>query len=121
MPSFSRSRITGRCARRFRRVLLRCSSATIRCEGDIMHRDKYSAMPFSPIDEVLEELRSGRLTVVCDDEDRENEGDLVCPAESITPEKVNFMLRFGRGTLCVALTRARCDRLGRAPPVAVEN
>src|ERR1041384_8879917 len=77
--------------------------------------------PFSPIDEILEELRAGRMIVLCDDEDRENEGDLVCAAEMITPEMVNFMLRYGRGTLCVPLTRARCERLGLAPQVAVNN
>jgi 3,4-dihydroxy 2-butanone 4-phosphate synthase/GTP cyclohydrolase II len=86
-----------------------------------MHSTEIDVGPFSPIDEILEDLRAGRMIVLCDDEDRENEGDLICAAESITPEKVNFMLRFGRGTLCVALTRARCERLGFAPQVAVNN
>src|SRR5215813_5177342 len=76
---------------------------------------------FCTIDEALAELRAGRIVVLCDDEDRENEGDLICPAELITPEKVNFMLRFGRGTLCVALTRSRCERLQLAPQVAINN
>ncbi len=71
--------------------------------------------PFAPIEEILEELRAGNLIVLVDDEDRENEGDLVCPAEHITPEKVNFMLKHGRGTLCVALTRARCEQLQLEP------
>jgi 3,4-dihydroxy 2-butanone 4-phosphate synthase/GTP cyclohydrolase II len=74
--------------------------------------------PFSPIDEILAELRQGRLIVLVDDEDRENEGDLVCPAQAITPDKVNFMLKYGRGTLCVAVTHARCQRLHLAPQVA---
>lgn len=77
--------------------------------------------PFSPIEEILEELRQGNLIVLVDDEDRENEGDLVCAAEKITPEKVNFMLRYGRGTLCVPLTRARCDRLQLLPQTAVNS
>ena len=77
--------------------------------------------PFSPIDEILEELRQGRLIVLVDDEDRENEGDLVCAAESATPDKINFMLRHGRGTLCVPLTRTRCDRLNFHPQVPVNN
>jgi len=73
--------------------------------------------PFSPIDEVLAELRQGKLIILVDDEDRENEGDLVCPAQAITPEKVNFMLKYGRGTLCVALTQSRCKRLQLTPQV----
>ncbi len=76
---------------------------------------------FSPIEEILDELRSGRFIILVDDEDRENEGDLVCPAELITPEKVNFMLRFGRGTLCVALTRTRCEQLGLPPQFPVNT
>ncbi|GMU82295.1 MAG: riboflavin biosynthesis protein RibBA [Planctomycetota bacterium] len=76
------------------------------------------ASPFSPIDEILDELRHGRMIVLCDDEDRENEGDLILPAEFATPDAVNFMLKYGRGTLCVALSRSRCDRLGLAPQVA---
>jgi len=77
--------------------------------------------PFSPIEEILAELRSGRLIVLVDDEDRENEGDLVCAAEFITPEKVNFMLKHGRGTLCVPLTRARCQRLQLQPQTPVNT
>jgi 3,4-dihydroxy 2-butanone 4-phosphate synthase/GTP cyclohydrolase II len=76
---------------------------------------------FSPIDEILVELRAGRFIVLVDDEDRENEGDLVCPAELITPEKVNFMLRYGRGTLCVALSRARCEQLGLPPQSPINS
>lgn len=73
---------------------------------------------FSPIDEILDELRAGRLIVLVDDEERENEGDLVCPAQAVTPETVNFMLRHGRGTLCVALTQSRCKRLALTPQVS---
>jgi 3,4-dihydroxy 2-butanone 4-phosphate synthase / GTP cyclohydrolase II len=75
---------------------------------------------FSSIDAVLTELRQGRLIVLVDDEGRENEGDLVCAAQLITPDKVNFMLRHGRGTLCAPLTQARCRRL-QLPPQVVEN
>ncbi|MCK4342985.1 MAG: GTP cyclohydrolase II [Phycisphaerae bacterium] len=74
--------------------------------------------PFSPIEEILDELRHGNLIVLVDDEDRENEGDLVCPAQAVTAEKVNFMLTHGRGTLCVALTQARCRRLHLTPQVS---
>ncbi len=84
-------------------------------------RPAAAAAPFAPIDDILEELRAGRMVILCDDEDRENEGDLVCPAELITPEKVNFMLRHGRGTLCVALTRGRCEQLQFHPQTVVNN
>ncbi|QOJ15348.1 MAG: bifunctional 3,4-dihydroxy-2-butanone-4-phosphate synthase/GTP cyclohydrolase II [Planctomycetia bacterium] len=77
--------------------------------------------PFSPIPEILDELRAGRMIVLVDDEDRENEGDLVLPAEFATPEAINFMLRFGRGTLCVALSAARCAKLGLGPQAPVNT
>jgi 3,4-dihydroxy 2-butanone 4-phosphate synthase/GTP cyclohydrolase II len=77
--------------------------------------------PFANIDEALEELRRGNLIVLCDEQDRENEGDLVCPAQAVTPEKINFMLRHGRGTLCVPLTRSRCERLHFQPQVSVNT
>lgn len=68
-------------------------------------------MPFASIPEALEELRAGRMLVVVDDEDRENEGDLTCAAEKITPEIINFMATHGRGLICLALTPERCDEL----------
>lgn len=68
--------------------------------------------PFSPIDEILDELRAGRMVVVTDDENRENEGDLVIAAEKITPEAVNFMVRQAAGYMFVSLTNDDCDRLG---------
>src|SRR5687767_4162781 len=72
-------------------------------------------MPFSPIPEILEELKAGRMIVLVDDEDRENEGDLVIPGEKITPDGMNFILREGRGTVCMALTGETCDRLRLHP------
>ncbi len=77
--------------------------------------------PFRPIDEILTELREGRMIVLVDDEDRENEGDLILPAEHATPDKINFMLRYGRGTLCAALSRGRCEQLNFHPQVAQNN
>jgi 3,4-dihydroxy 2-butanone 4-phosphate synthase/GTP cyclohydrolase II len=65
----------------------------------------------SPIGEILDDLRQGRAVILVDDEDRENEGDLVCAAELATPELINFMTRHTPGYLCVALTAADCDRL----------
>jgi len=69
----------------------------------------------NPIDEILDELRAGRMIVLVDDESRENEGDLVCAAEKATPELVNFMIRHGRGLICVPMTGARADELGLHP------
>jgi 3,4-dihydroxy 2-butanone 4-phosphate synthase/GTP cyclohydrolase II len=68
-------------------------------------------MTLSPIERALAEIRAGRMIVVVDDEDRENEGDLVCAADCVTPEIINFMLRHGRGMICLALTPEDCDRL----------
>lgn len=70
---------------------------------------------FSEIPEVLEELRQGRMIVLVDDEDRENEGDLVAAAELTTPQTVNFMATHGRGMICLTLTEERCDQLGLYP------
>src|SRR5512145_250842 len=63
------------------------------------------------IDEILEDLRGGRMVVIMDDEDRENEGDLVMAATLVRPEDVNFMARYGRGLICLTLTRDRCRQL----------
>ena len=68
-------------------------------------------IPFSIVEEALEEIRQGRQIVLVDDEDRENEGDLAMAAEKITPEAVNFMAKNGRGLVCLALTEERCDEL----------
>jgi 3,4-dihydroxy 2-butanone 4-phosphate synthase/GTP cyclohydrolase II len=87
----------------------------------VRESQRSSSHSFSPIEEILDELRAGRLIVLVDDEDRENEGDLVCAAEKVTSETVNFMLRYGRGTLCVPLTRARCEQLHLAPQTATNT
>ena len=73
------------------------------------------SVQFSEIAEALEELRQGKMIVLVDDEDRENEGDLVCAAEKVTPEIINFMATFGRGLICLPLTAAKCDSLGLYP------
>ncbi|MEM9166145.1 MAG: 3,4-dihydroxy-2-butanone-4-phosphate synthase, partial [Planctomycetota bacterium] len=77
--------------------------------------------PFSPIEEILAELRAGRMIVLTDDEDRENEGDLVLPAQHVTPEAITFMLSVARGYLCLSLTEADCDRLELTPQSAVNT
>jgi 3,4-dihydroxy 2-butanone 4-phosphate synthase/GTP cyclohydrolase II len=68
--------------------------------------------PFATIEEAIEDIRAGRMVVVCDDEDRENEGDLTLAAQFATPEAINFMAKEGRGLICLALTPERCDELG---------
>jgi 3,4-dihydroxy 2-butanone 4-phosphate synthase / GTP cyclohydrolase II len=68
--------------------------------------------PFSTIEEAIEDIRSGKMVVVCDAEDRENEGDLTLAAQFATPEAINFMAKEGRGLICLALEPSRCDELG---------
>ena len=70
------------------------------------------ASPFATIEEAIEEIRAGRFVVVCDDADRENEGDLTIAAQFVTPEAVNFMAMHGRGLICLCLPAERCDELG---------
>ncbi len=74
----------------------------------------------SPVPELVAELAAGRMVILVDEEDRENEGDLVLAADHVTPEAVNFMARFGRGLICLTLTRAHCERL-QLPPMATRN
>ncbi len=77
-------------------------------------------MPISPIPELVAELAAGRMVILVDEEDRENEGDLVLAAEHVTPEAINFMARHARGLICLTLTRERCERL-HLPPMASRN
>ncbi|MEQ8356816.1 MAG: 3,4-dihydroxy-2-butanone-4-phosphate synthase [Kiloniellaceae bacterium] len=74
----------------------------------------------SPIEEVIEEARNGRMFILVDDESRENEGDLVIPAQMATPDAINFMARYGRGLICLAMTRERIEELG-LPLMASKN
>ena len=74
--------------------------------------EEQASSPFSPIEEAIEEVRRGRMVVVCDDESRENEGDLTLAAQFATPEAINFMAKHGRGLICLALTDERCNELG---------
>jgi len=68
-------------------------------------------MSFHSIEDILDDLRAGRMVIIVDDEDRENEGDLLMLAEKVRPEDINFMARYGRGLICLTLTRDRCERL----------
>ncbi|HEX7289772.1 MAG TPA: 3,4-dihydroxy-2-butanone-4-phosphate synthase, partial [Conexibacter sp.] len=67
--------------------------------------------PFATVEEAIEDIRQGKMVVVCDDEDRENEGDLTIAAEKVTPEVINFMARYGRGLICLPMTGERLDAL----------
>src|ERR1700760_5035020 len=67
---------------------------------------------FATIEDAIEDIRQGKMVVVCDDENRENEGDLTMAAQFITPEAINFMAKEGRGLICLALTPERCEDLG---------
>ena len=75
---------------------------------------------FATVEQAMEEFRHGRMVILVDDEDRENEGDLAIAAEMVTPASINFMARFGRGLVCLALTEERCDELD-LPPMVAEN
>src|SRR5947209_14836810 len=68
--------------------------------------------PFATIEQAIEDIRQGKMVVVCDDENRENEGDLTIAAQFVTPEAINFMRKEGGGLICLALTPERCDDLG---------
>src|SRR3982075_2113931 len=76
--------------------------------------------PFTDVPPAIEEIRAGRMIVVIDDEDRENEGDLTLAAEKVTPEAINFMAKHGRGLVCLAMTEERLDHL-RIGPMTSEN
>lgn len=76
-------------------------------------------MQLNTIEELLEDYRQGKMVILMDDEDRENEGDLLVPAETVTPSDINFMARYGRGLICLTLTRERCQQLHL--PLMVQN
>lgn len=77
-------------------------------------------MALNTTEEIIEDLRQGKMVVIMDDEDRENEGDLLLAADKVTPEAINFMARYGRGLICLTLSKERCQRL-RLPLMVFEN
>ncbi len=81
-------------------------------QTEILETGKVDVAFLSSIDEIVEDARNGRMFILVDDEDRENEGDLVIPAQFATPEAVNFMARYGRGLICLSMTRERVETLG---------
>jgi 3,4-dihydroxy 2-butanone 4-phosphate synthase/GTP cyclohydrolase II len=76
-------------------------------------------MPKITVEKAIEEIRSGRMIILVDDEDRENEGDLCMAAEKVTPATINFMSKYGRGLICLSLSGEICDRLEL--PMMVDN
>lgn len=74
----------------------------------------------SPVQDIVADMRAGKIVILIDEEDRENEGDLVLAADHVTPDAINFMARYGRGLICLTLTRERCERL-RLPPMVPHN
>jgi 3,4-dihydroxy 2-butanone 4-phosphate synthase/GTP cyclohydrolase II len=83
-------------------------------------RDERPRAPISPVSEIVEELRAGRMVILVDEEDRENEGDIVVAADHITPDAINFMARHARGLICLTLSREMCERL-QLPPMVARN
>ena len=83
-------------------------------------RQQLTPVAVSPVEDIVAEIRAGRMVILVDEEDRENEGDLVLAADHVTPEAINFMARFGRGLVCLTLTRERCERL-QLPPMVARN
>jgi 3,4-dihydroxy 2-butanone 4-phosphate synthase/GTP cyclohydrolase II len=79
-----------------------------------------SPVAISKVEDIVADMRAGRMVILVDEEDRENEGDLVMAAEHVTADAINFMARFGRGLICLTLTRERCERL-KLPPMTVKN
>src|SRR5512145_2493507 len=72
-------------------------------------------MGFATVQEAIADFRAGRMVIIVDDKDRENEGDLTCAAEKVTPEIINFMAKHGRGLICLSLTEAKADLLDLRP------
>jgi 3,4-dihydroxy 2-butanone 4-phosphate synthase / GTP cyclohydrolase II len=82
--------------------------------------DILAPVAISPVEDIVADIRAGRIVILVDEEDRENEGDLVLAGDHVTPEAINFMARFGRGLICLTLTRERCEQL-QLPPMVARN
>ena len=75
----------------------------------------------SPVEDIVADMRAGRMVILVDEEDRENEGDLILASDHVTPEAINFMARHARGLICLTLSREMCERLKLPPMVARNN
>jgi len=76
--------------------------------------------PISSVEVIIEDMRQGRMVILVDEEDRENEGDLVLSADCVSAQAINFMARYGRGLICLTLSKDRCEYL-KLPPMASKN
>ena len=81
---------------------------------------QFTPVPISPVEDIVADMRAGKIVILVDEEDRENEGDLVLAADHVTADGINFMARYGRGLICLTLTRERCERL-QLPPMTARN
>src|SRR5690554_1905052 len=90
----------------------RCPRATPFRGCSSNRQTKVAAMKLDKIEEIIEDIRLGKMVVLIDDEDRENEGDLVMAAQHVTDEHINFMARFARGLICMPMSKQQADRLG---------
>ena len=84
-------------------------------------REKMMEFKFDSVASALEDIKNGKMIIVTDDENRENEGDLVCAAELITPEKINFMITYARGLVCAPITEKRAQELGILRPPSTDH
>ncbi len=85
-----------------------------------MENKSKTATPISPVEDIVADMAAGRIVILVDEEDRENEGDLVLAADHVTPEAINFMAKYGRGLICLTLNRERCEAL-KLPPMVPKN
>ena len=86
----------------------------------IVSSKKIAPVGISPVEEIIADMAAGKIVILVDEEDRENEGDLVLASDFVTSDAINFMARFGRGLICLTLTKERCERL-QLPPMATRN
>src|SRR5574344_2938226 len=80
----------------------------------------FTPVAISPIEDIIADMRAGRMVILVDEEDRETEGDLILAADHVSAEAINFMAKFGRGLICLTLTRERCEHL-HLPPMTAHN
>ncbi|MBP7308567.1 MAG: 3,4-dihydroxy-2-butanone-4-phosphate synthase, partial [Polaromonas sp.] len=86
----------------------------------IVPKTKITPVNISPIEDIIADMAAGKIVILVDEEDRENEGDLILASDYVTADAINFMARFGRGLICLTLTKERCERL-QLPPMTARN